>query len=107
MAKDSKVLAKIRMSRETAAYKLTEGLAPMIKEKIVDSMRSSYFSMNVDECFSKNNKKIFSIIVSYFSEESGECVIQHYSSKSFKTVNAINLTNFVFNSFKEDGIPFD
>ena len=70
-------------------------------------MRSSYFSMNVDECFSKNNKKIFSIIVSYFSEESGECVIQHYRSKSFKTVNAINLTNFVFNSFKEDGIPYD
>ena len=107
MAKDPKVLAKISMSRETATYKLTDGLAPIIKEKIVESMRTSTFSMNVDECFSNNNLKVFSIIVSYFCEEAGECLVQHYRSKSFNVVNAINLANFVFETFKEDRIPHD
>ena len=93
MAKDPKVLAKISMSRETATYKLTDGLAPIIKEKIVESMCIFSFSMNVDECFSNNNLKVFSNIVSYFCEEAGECLVQHYRSKSFNVVNAINLVS--------------
>ena len=105
MSKDAKVLAKISMSRETAAYKLKHGLAPIIKEKIVESMKSSHFSMNVDECFSNNNLKVFSIIVSYFNDESCESLVQHYRSKSFNVVNAVNLANFVFECFKEDEIP--
>ena len=48
MSRDPKVLAKISMSRETAAYKLKDGLAPIIKEKIVESIECSYLSMNVD-----------------------------------------------------------
>ena len=106
MANDANVLAEISMSRETAAYKLTDGLAPIIKDKIVESMRSTYFSMNVDECFSKNHQKNFSIIVSYFEEDKGE-VVQHYRSKNFNVVNSQNLATFVLNSLEEDEVPYD
>ena len=107
LAKDAKVLSKLSMCRITAAYKLTEGLAPVISGKIMESMRSSFFSMNVDECFSNNHKKIFSILVSYFAEEKNEVVVQHYRSKEFDVVNAQNLSTFVLNSFEKDGIPYD
>ena len=107
LARDSKVLAKIKMSRETAAYNLTEGLGPIIKSKVIASMRDSYFSMNVDECFSNNNQKVFSIIVSYFDKELGEVVVQHYRSETFKKVNANNLATFFLNSIKEDSIPLE
>ena len=107
MAKDAKVLASIKMSRHTASYKLREGLAPVVSEKIVESLRSSYFSMNVDECFSNNHKKVFSILVSYYSEERREVIVQHYRSKSFDTVNAQNLCTFVLSAFAEDAIPLE
>ena len=42
MAKDAKVLAKLSMCRTTASYKMTEGLAPVIREKIMESMRSCH-----------------------------------------------------------------
>ena len=32
-------------------------------------------------------------------------MVQHYRSKSFATVNAVNLYEFVANSFAEDDIP--
>ena len=107
MAKDLKVLAKIKMDRTTASYKLTDGLAPVILEKIIESLRSSFFSMNVDECFSNNHKKIFSILVSYFCEEMGEVMVQHYRSKEFDTVNAKNLSTFHSGPKGRHGLQMD
>ena len=41
MAKDSKVLGKIKMSRTTAVYKLKEGLASTVFEDIVEVLKST------------------------------------------------------------------
>ena len=105
MSKDSKVLERMKMDRTTASYKLTDGLGPVISQKIVESLRSTFFSFNVDECFSNNHKKIFSMLVSYFSENDGEVLVQHYKSQEFDKVNAENLRNFVITSLQEDDIP--
>ena len=63
--------------------------------------------MNVDECFFNNNLKVFTIIVSFFNDESCKSLVQHYHSKIFNVVNAVNLANFVFECFKEDEIPHE
>ena len=55
------------MSRTTAAYKLKEGLASTVFEDIGEVLKSTCFSLNVDECFSNSNENVFSILVSYFS----------------------------------------
>ena len=107
MAKDSKVLERMKMDRTTASYKLTDGLGPVISQKIIESLRSSFFSFNVDECFSNNHKKIFSMLVSYFSENDGEVLVQHYKSQELDKLNAENLRNFVINSLQEDDIPLN
>ena len=92
------------MDRTTASYKLTDGLGPVIRNKIIESLRTSCFSFNLDECFSNNHKKIFSSVVSYFSEDAGEVLVQHYKSQEFAKVNAKNLSEFVTNSLKEDAV---
>lgn len=107
LAKDSKVLAKMKMDRTTASYKLTDGLEPVIRKKMLEAMRTSFFSFNVDECFSNNHKKIFSILVSYFSEDAGEVLVQHYKSQEFDKVNAKTLSRFVLDALKADAIPLD
>ena len=107
LAQDVKVLSKLSISRTTASYKLVEGLAPVVLDGILENMKSTPFSINVDECFSKNHNKIFAILVSYFSEAKGEVVVQHYKSKSFTVVNAKNLSSFVLNSLENDHVPLD
>ena len=107
LAKDAKVLAKMKMDRTTASYKLTDGLEPVIRKRMLEAMRTCSFSFNVDECFSNNHKKIFSILVSYFAEDIGEVLVQHYKSQEFNKVTAKNLSNYVLDALKADDIPLD
>ena len=88
----------------TAAYKLREGLAANINEDLVELLRNVHFSINVDECMSNNYEKVFSVLVSFFSEEQISVVVQHYKSKSFTVVNAKKLYNFVIDTLEADGI---
>ena len=50
-------------------------------------------------------EKIFSIIVSYFSDDLKRVVVHHYNSKAFAVVNAVNLFNHVKTTLLNDGIP--
>ena len=49
-------------------------------------------------------EKVFSVLVSFFSEEQISVVVQHYKSKSFTVVNAKKLYNFVIDTLEADGI---
>ena len=53
---------------------------------------------------SNNYEKVFSVLVSFFSEEQISVVVQHYKSKSFTVVNAKKLYNFVIDTLEADGI---
>ena len=43
--------------------------------------------MNVNECMSNAYEKVFSIIVSYFSDKLKRVVVHHYNSKALVTIN--------------------
>ena len=73
------------MSCVTASYKLCEGLAATLQD-LIGVLKKSYFSMNVNECMSNSYEKVFSILVSYFSEEYKSVVVQHYKSQSFSVL---------------------
>ena len=104
LSSDSRTLQNLSMSHMTAAYKLREGLAANINEDLVELLRNAHFSINVDECMSNNYEKVFSVLVSFFSEEQISVVVQHYKSKSFTVVNAKKLYNFVIDTLEADGI---
>ena len=48
---------------------------------------------------------MFSVLVSYFSEEKRTVMVQHYRSNGFETVNAKNVSKFVVDLLAEDQIP--
>ena len=64
-----------------------------------------FSSMNVDECMSNAYEKIFSIIVSYFSDELKRVVVHHYNSKALVTVNAATLFDHIKSTYDGDRIP--
>ena len=105
LAKDAKILQELNMGRTKASYKLCDGLANHLNEKLLQDFRKSKFSFNVDECTSNAREKFFSILVSYYSSELKRVVMQHYKSASFTIVNANNLFNYVINSLTEEEIP--
>ena len=73
--------------------KLPEGLAASLDEGVASNLR--FFSLNVDECISNANEKVFSMIVSYFSESLQCVVVHHYNLKRFTVVNIANLFDHV------------
>ena len=93
------------MGRTKASYKLCDGLANHLNEKLLQDLRKMKFSFNVDECMSNAREIFFSILVSYYSEELKRVVVQHYKSASFPIMNANNLFDYVINSLREDEIP--
>ena len=105
MAQDSKTLNSLSMERTTAAYKLRDGIGAALHRRLVNDLRASKFSMNVDECMSSAHEKVFSVIVSYFSEEEKCTVFKHYMSIPMTVVNAETLHKCIISSFEKDGIP--
>ena len=108
LGRDTKTLESLKMERQSATYKLKDGLDAVIHKRLVNELRSIPFSMNIDECTTKgNNEKVLSILVSYYSNEQKECVVRHYASVSMTTVNARTVYATVVDLFKKDNIPLD
>lgn len=53
----------------TASYKLRNGVAKTLEDNLHDIMKSTTFSLNLDESTSENKHKVLSILVAYFSQE--------------------------------------
>ena len=65
LAKDAKTLQGLHMGRTKASYKLHDGLANHLNEKLLQDFWKSKFSFNVDQCISNAREKLFSILVSH------------------------------------------
>ena len=93
------------MERAKLSYKLCDRSANHLNEKLPQDLLKRKFSFNVDECMSNAREKMFSILLSYYSNELKRVVVQHYKSASFTIVNANNLFDYVINSLRKDEIP--
>ena len=105
MSRDQKVLENLSMERQTATYKLKEGLSLCVQKRFVLEMRKSKFSLNLDEATSNNNQKVLTVLVSFFSESLGETVIDYYDSVSLTAATARTLYEAVRNLLERDEIP--
>lgn len=95
------------MERQTATYKLRYGLSALEHVRLVSVMKTTPFSLNIDECTSKASKKrILNILVSFFCETSCKCVCQLYASIEMVVVNANTVFEAVRDRFIHDEIPF-
>ena len=106
LSKDSKALAQLHMERQTATYKLRHGLSHLEHVRLVNIMKKTPFSINLDESTSKAaHKRVLNVLVSYYSEELKKCVCDLYFSVEMTVVNAETVFEAVRNKFMEDQIP--
>ena len=63
-----------------ATYKIVDGLTISKNKSVIHNIQNSHFSVNIGECTASNAMKVLSILASYFDDEMGRCVIEHYKS---------------------------
>lgn len=107
LGRDPKALNSISMERTSATYKLKDGLSYNIENKLIENLKKSFFSLNMDECTSSNMHKVFSILVCFFDEAHLESVVHHLASVDLTVVNSEVLFNFIMKIFDDNGIPKD
>ena len=58
--------------------------------------------MNIDECTASNTTKVLSSLASYFDDEFGRSVVQHYKSRECIYVDTEVLISKIWNVFSEE-----
>jgi hypothetical protein len=56
------------------------GLRKTIESDIIQDIRGTRFSLNIDEATSNNNKHVLSILVSYYSQAEKQIVLEHLAA---------------------------
>lgn len=67
LAKDLKALNHLSLERTTASYKMTYGLGKTFLDETIQALKTTPFSLNVDESTSNNDKRVLAILASYYS----------------------------------------
>ena len=62
-------LKEVKMDRTSATHKLKDSLATNNHTKLVEKIRPYLFSVNIDKCVHGNNKKVFSVFVTFYDKE--------------------------------------
>lgn len=77
----------------------------MAEETLAD-LRSTQFSLNVDESTSNNLKKVLAILISYCSPKYGE-VVEHLASVELDRTTAETVFQATISTLEEKSIPLD
>lgn len=88
VAEDGTALAQLSVSRQHASYLLTHGISPEFKKRLSEKLRSSMFSLNIDEATDKNMDRIMNILVRFYDEDTGSVKTQHLASRKVNIANA-------------------
>ncbi|GBN13793.1 hypothetical protein AVEN_133559-1 [Araneus ventricosus] len=107
LASDKKALNHLNMSRTAASYKMRLGLAKTFMDETAENLRSSKFSLNIDEATSNNFKRVLSVLVSYFSPIQNKVIIEHLASVSVIRVTSESLFKEIVKVFEDHNIPWD
>ncbi|CAG2201584.1 unnamed protein product [Mytilus edulis] len=100
LSDDKKALDSITMNRTTASYKTRFGVGKTFEEDLIRCLKTSCFSLNMDESTSSNYQKVLTILASYFCKISNKVVVRHLSSLTCVTVNSEALYTKVVDVFE-------
>jgi hypothetical protein len=106
LASDSKALSSMHINRTTASYKTQFGIGKTSAEHLVDILKRTPFSFNIDESTSSNYHKVLTILVSYFCPLRSRVVVHHFASLSCIKVNSESLYNEVVRLMEDSAISW-
>lgn len=107
LAADKPALDQLSMDRTSASYKMTHGLSKTFQDKLINDLKTSKFSLNIDEATSSNNQKVLAVMVSYFCSDANDVVIKHLDSISVIKVDADTLFKALDSLFQKHEIPWE
>ena len=102
--KDPKALSRLHIHCTSASYKLTHGLS--LHERLVNKLKEPPFSMNLDEATSSNLLRVFSVLVSNYSNTTSSVNVEHLASISVPTVDSEHLFDELKKLFTRLGIDW-
>ena len=91
LSEDKTALDKTTISRTSAAYISTLGVAKSFKDDLKEKLKDRKLSLNIDEATNNNNDQILNIIVQYYDTESSRVVIDHLGSRKQNLAIAANI----------------
>lgn len=106
LAADKAALSQIKLSRTAASYKMVYGMGHTFAERTFSNLRQYTFSLNVDESTSSSNKKVLSMLVSYFNKELNDVVVEHLGSLEVAKVSSASLERVMCDFFQKKNIPW-
>ena len=106
LSRDPRALDKLSMDRTTASYKLRYGLAKTINEETLETTKSNFFSLNLNESTSNNRKRVLRILASYYSPLENKIVMQHLTAISLVKVDVDSIYKDITNYFQNNGISW-
>ena len=65
LSKDKKALDHMSVHRTVAAYKLCFCVALTFKDKLMNDLKSTFFTLNLDETTSSNHQRVVIVLVNY------------------------------------------
>lgn len=81
LSEDKPALEKTSLSRFSAAYINTHGLAKSFKDEVKEKVRGKMVSLNLDEATNNNNDKVVNILIQFYDDEEQQIVLRHLGSR--------------------------
>ena len=72
----------------TASYKLTFGVAKTMKDRMVSHLRTTNFSLNLDEATNNNQERILTILACFYNKDVQDVALEHLASIELLKVDA-------------------
>ncbi|KAI0207299.1 hypothetical protein LSAT2_008052, partial [Lamellibrachia satsuma] len=106
LAKDPKSLNHLNLDRTTSSYKMRFGFGKTFQDEILNALRTTPFSLNIDESTSHSNKWVLAILASYYSHQRKGVVVDHLASLEVIKVDSLSLFEELDTLFVKHGIPW-
>ena len=87
MMREPHAAKKLKLARITVSYKLRYGFAKGFEDELMEKLRKTFFSFNLDDATSTTHRKVLTILVSYFCELRKEIIVEHLASVNIPIVN--------------------
>lgn len=105
LGSDQESCKKLSMCRKTASYTLTHGLARSVKLELHQKLKTTYFSINLDESTDNAGRKIVNVLVRFYDDAKGEVVTQLLGSYSESHATSANLFAGLAELLDQDSDP--
>ena len=81
LSQDKQALDKATLSKTSATYITTHGVAEHFKQEMKQKVKEKYVSLNIDEATNNNNDKVLNIMIQYFDEETNKVELRHLGTR--------------------------